>query len=80
MQTTISNAVFGSWEFNPWVLIPIVAFGVLYTRGWLQLHRRAPDRFGFSQLCGFLRRTDSCCLCTLLTARRICRMAADRST
>src|SRR6266403_976834 len=27
----------------------------------------------------FLRRTDSCCLCTLLTARRICRMAADRS-
>src|SRR5258705_4164318 len=26
-----------------------------------------------------LRRTDSCCLCTLLTARRICRMAADRS-
>src|SRR5258706_9876670 len=27
----------------------------------------------------FLRRTDSCCLCTLLTARRICRMAADLS-
>src|SRR6266404_3246017 len=27
----------------------------------------------------FLRRTDSCCLRTLLTARRICRMAADRS-
>src|SRR6267142_4503718 len=27
----------------------------------------------------FLRRTDRCCLCTLLTARRICRMAADRT-
>jgi cytochrome c oxidase assembly factor CtaG len=51
---TISNAVFSSWEFNPWVLIPIVALGVLYTRGWLQLHRRAPDRFGFSQLTAFV--------------------------
>src|SRR5689334_3501979 len=27
----------------------------------------------------FRRRTDSCRLCTLLTARRFCRMAADRS-
>ena len=53
MQTTISNAVFSSWELNPWVLIPIAIFGTLYARGWLQLHRRAPDRFGFSQLSAF---------------------------
>jgi len=67
---TISNAVFSSWEFNPWVLIPIVAFGVLYTRGWLQLHRRAPDRFGFFQLTAFFAglTTVVCALCSPLDA------------
>jgi cytochrome c oxidase assembly factor CtaG/ferredoxin len=67
---TISNAVFSSWEFNPWVLIPIVAFGVLYTRGWLQLHRRAPDRFGFSQLSAFFAGLIAvvCALCSPLDA------------
>src|ERR1700750_2220373 len=54
MQTTISNAVFSSWELNPGVLIPILAFGVLYSRGWFQLHRRNPNRFGFAQLTAFL--------------------------
>src|SRR6266481_3789619 len=70
MQTTISNAVFSSWEFNPWVLIPIVTFGVLYTRGWLQLHRRAPDRFGFSQLSAFFAGLIAvvCALCSPLDA------------
>src|SRR6476660_1889060 len=70
MQTTISNAVFNSWEFNPWVLIPIVAFGVLYARGWLQLHRRAPDRFGFSQLSAFFAGLIAvvCALCSPLDA------------
>ena len=70
MQTTISNAVFSSWEFNPWVLIPIVAFSVLYTRGWLQLHRRAPDRFGFSQLSAFFAGLIAvvCALCSPLDA------------
>ena len=70
MQTTISNAVFSSWEFNPWVLIPIVAFGVLYTHGWLQLHRRIPDRFGFSQLLAFHAGliTVICALCSPLDA------------
>jgi cytochrome c oxidase assembly factor CtaG/ferredoxin len=50
---TISNAVFCSWEFNPWVLMPTAILGTLYARGWLQLHRRAPDHFGFSQLTAF---------------------------
>ena len=70
MQTTISNAVFSSWEFNPWVLIPIVAFGVLYARGWLQLHRRALDRFGFSQLSAFFAGLIAvvCALCSPLDA------------
>jgi cytochrome c oxidase assembly factor CtaG/ferredoxin len=70
MQTTISNAVFSSWEFNPWVLIPIVALGVPYTRGWFQLHRRAPDRFGFSQLSAFFAGLIAvfCALCSPLDA------------
>ena len=70
MQTTISNAVFSSWELNPWVLIPIAIFGVLYTRGWLQLHRRDPDRFGFSQLSAFFAGLIAvvCALCSPLDA------------
>jgi cytochrome c oxidase assembly factor CtaG/polyferredoxin len=51
---TLSNAVFSSWDLNPWVLIPAAMFGALYGRGWWQLHRRAPDRFSFSQLIAFL--------------------------
>src|SRR5438034_9703202 len=67
---TISNAVFSSWELNPWVLIPIAIFGTLYTRGWLQLHRRAPDRFGFSQLSAFFAGLIAvfCALCSPLDA------------
>jgi len=70
MQTTISNAVFSSWELNPWVLIPIAIFGTLYARGWLQLHRRAPDRFGFSQLSAFFAGLIAvvCALCSPLDA------------
>src|SRR6201988_50955 len=70
MQTTISNAVFSSWELNPWVLIPIAIFGVLYAHGWLQLHRRAPDRFSFSRLAAFFGglTTVVCALCSPLDA------------
>lgn len=50
---TIANAVLASWEFNPWILVPIALIGAIYARGWWQLHRRAPDRFGFSQLIAF---------------------------
>ena len=50
---TISNAIFSSWELNPAVLMPTATCAALYARGWLQLHRRAPDRFGFSQLTAF---------------------------
>jgi cytochrome c oxidase assembly factor CtaG len=50
---TISNAVLSSWEVNPWVLVPIAILGAIYTRGWWLLHRRAPDRFGLSQLAAF---------------------------
>src|SRR5262245_17276180 len=51
---TIPNAVFSSWEFNPWVLVPTVILITLYVRGWLKIHRRVPERFGFSQLTSFI--------------------------
>ena len=50
---TISDAVLSSWEFNPWVLIPILIIGFLYSSGWARLHRRVPHRFGYSQLITF---------------------------
>src|ERR1041384_6883893 len=50
---TISNAFLGSWELNPWVLMPTICLGALYARGWLQLRRRAPHRFRFSLLAAF---------------------------
>jgi len=51
---TMLDAVLSSWEFNPCVLIPTAIFGAIYARGWWQLHRRAPNSFGFSQLISFL--------------------------
>jgi cytochrome c oxidase assembly factor CtaG/ferredoxin len=50
---TITDAVFSSWEFNPWVLLPTLILGIIYARGWRQLHRRAPHRFGFPRLTAF---------------------------
>ncbi|HZE68328.1 MAG TPA: cytochrome c oxidase assembly protein [Pyrinomonadaceae bacterium] len=70
MMETISNAVLSSWELNPWVLIPIAIFGTFYARGWLQLHRRDPARFGFFQLTAFFAglTTVVCALCSPLDA------------
>src|SRR5258705_2854198 len=50
---TLSDAVFSSWDFNPWLLIPALVTGVLYARGWRRLHKRAPHRFGFTQFTSF---------------------------
>jgi cytochrome c oxidase assembly factor CtaG/ferredoxin len=52
MDTTI-DAIFSSWDLNLWVLIPAAIIGVVYARGWNQLRRRAPDRFGVAQLLSF---------------------------
>ena len=49
----IEEALLSSWELNPWVLMPTACLGALYARGWLQLHRRAPHRFYFSQPAAF---------------------------
>src|ERR1700750_1172972 len=50
---TIKDAVFSSWELNPWVLRPALILGIIYARGWRHLHRRAPHRFGLSRLIAF---------------------------
>src|SRR5262249_49365970 len=50
---TLSDAVLSSWDLNPWVVISAAIFAILYGRGWWQLHRRAPDRFSFSQPAAF---------------------------
>jgi cytochrome c oxidase assembly factor CtaG/ferredoxin len=52
-MNSITDAVFSSWDLNPWLLIPTLAIALLYTRGWWQLKRRAPHRFGPSQLVAF---------------------------
>ena len=69
-MTTISNALFGSWEINPSVLVPTILFAALYAHGWLQLHRRTPHRFGFSELTAFFAGLISvvCALCSPLHA------------
>jgi cytochrome c oxidase assembly factor CtaG/ferredoxin len=49
----ITDAVFSSWNLDPWLLIPALVIGLLYARGWRRQYKRAPDRFGFPQLASF---------------------------
>ena len=49
----ITDAVFSSWDLKPWLLFPALVIGLLYARGWRRQNKRAPDRFGFSQLVSF---------------------------
>ncbi|HXM48717.1 MAG TPA: cytochrome c oxidase assembly protein [Pyrinomonadaceae bacterium] len=49
----ITDAVFSSWDFNPWLLTPALVTGVLYARGWRRLYTRVPHRFGFRQFTSF---------------------------
>ena len=49
----ITDAVFSSWNLDPWLLFPALVIGLLYARGWRRQYKRAPDRFGFPQLVSF---------------------------
>jgi cytochrome c oxidase assembly factor CtaG/ferredoxin len=49
----ITDAVFSSWNLDPWLLIPALVIGLLYARGWKRQYKRAPDRFGWPQLVSF---------------------------
>ncbi len=50
---TMTDVVLRSWEFSPGVVVPIALCAIIYLRGWLQLHRRVPDHFGFAQVIAF---------------------------
>jgi cytochrome c oxidase assembly factor CtaG len=43
-----------SWTVDPWVVGPLILAAGIYTRGWLQLHRRVPQRFGVGRLAAFV--------------------------
>ena len=43
-----------SWGFEPSVAVPLGLAAVIYARGWLSLHRRAPHRFGIGRFAAFL--------------------------
>src|SRR5438128_1736894 len=49
----ITDAVFSSWNLDPWLLFPALVIGLLYARGWRRQYKRAPDRFGFPHLVSF---------------------------
>ena len=42
-----------SWTFEPWIIVPLLLVSIIYLRGWWQLHRRLPRRFGGSRLIAF---------------------------
>jgi cytochrome c oxidase assembly factor CtaG len=47
------TAVFQSWTFDPWIIIPLLLAATIYLRGWWQLNRRLPQRFGVWRLIAF---------------------------
>ena len=47
------TAVFQSWTFEPWIIIPVLLAGSIYLRGWWQLRRRLPKDFGVWRLIAF---------------------------
>ena len=52
-MTTITDAVFSSWELNLWLLVPTLVTALIYVRGWSRLRQRAPHRLGLSNLMAF---------------------------
>jgi len=42
-----------SWTFEPWIIVPLLLVSIIYLRGWWQLHRRLPRRFGGSRFIAF---------------------------
>jgi len=47
------TAIFQSWTFEPWIIIPLLLAASIYLRGWWRLHRRLPQRFGVWRLIAF---------------------------
>ena len=49
----IIEDLFRSWTFEPWIVVPLLLGSIIYLRGWGQLHRRLPRRFGGRRLIAF---------------------------
>ena len=48
-----TTAIFQSWTFEPWIIVPLLLAASIYLRGWWRLHRRLPQRFGVWRLIAF---------------------------
>lgn len=49
----VAEAVLLSWNFDLWVVLPLVTTGAVYLRGWLLLRRKLPQRFNGFRLVAF---------------------------
>jgi cytochrome c oxidase assembly factor CtaG len=47
-------ALLRSWTFDPWLAVLLGLSAAIYVRGWLRLHRRAPQRFAVGHIAVFL--------------------------
>jgi cytochrome c oxidase assembly factor CtaG len=50
----VTPPIFEIWMFDLWVEVPLGLAVIVYVRGWLQLHRRLPQRFGVGRLAAFV--------------------------
>ena len=65
----VAEAVWQSWQFDPWALALVLMTGVIYVCGWRQVHRQMPHRFGAARLASF-DRTSLASAKTMVTERR----------
>jgi len=49
----VARAVLLSWNFDPWVILPLIATGAVYLRGWWILNTKLPGRLSCFQLAAF---------------------------
>jgi cytochrome c oxidase assembly factor CtaG len=50
----VTPPLFEAWTFDLWVEVPLGLAVVVYVRGWLRLHQRAPHHFGAGRLTAFV--------------------------
>jgi cytochrome c oxidase assembly factor CtaG len=49
----IAEAILLSWNFDPWLAIPLLGGAAVYLRGWLLLRKKLPHRFDAPRLVAF---------------------------
>ena len=53
-MSSVSQAILGSWSFDLKIALGLAVAFLLYTRGWLILHRTLPERFSVWRLIAFV--------------------------